>query len=265
MKVLIIDDDLASLSYFLQSFVNEYTIEYKFFKEHPLDTLTYVKDNDIDGAFISTNLSTVSGFDLAEKLIEIRKDLKVVFIGENIELKMKEEIKKNVLGVCDKPLISSQIEHFLKSMQIFKKRKIFVHTFGVFDVFINQKIVKFKSAKSKELLALLITYNGKSLYMSDAICHLWPDKDIELAKRLYRDAVWKLRKTMTEYSISHLIEYKRAQLFLHKENIECDYWEYLKNTNFCYNGVFLPSYDWSIEFQLELDTIKMKRKYQLNS
>ncbi|MDE7263585.1 MAG: hypothetical protein K2N64_02870 [Anaeroplasmataceae bacterium] len=264
MKVLIIDDDLASLSCFLESFVNEYTIEYKFFKEHPLDTLTYIKENDVDGAFISINLSSIGGIELAEKLVEIRRDLKVVFIGDPIFI-FSESLKENVLGVCDRPLVSKQIEYYLKSMQIQKKKRIYIHTFGTFDVFINQQIVKFKSAKSKELLALLITYNGKSLYMSDAICHLWPDKDIERAKRLYRDAVWKLRKTMIEYNIFHIIEFKRAQLFLHKENIECDYWKYLKQANTNYNGIFLPSYDWSIEFQLELDTIEMKRKYQLKS
>ncbi|MDE7213298.1 MAG: hypothetical protein K2N42_01830, partial [Anaeroplasmataceae bacterium] len=236
MKVLIIDDDLASLSCFLEPLVKEYTIEYKFFKENPLDTLTYIKENDVDGAFISLDLCSMNGLLLAEKLWEIRRDLKLVFIGNHQDFQCKEELKKNILGVCGKPLIVSQIEEFLKCMQVHEKKKITIHTFGAFDIFINQQIIKFKSAKSKELLALLITYNGKSLYMSDAICHLWPDKDIELAKRLYRDAVWKLRKTMLEYGISFIIDFKRAQLFLHKENIECDYWEYLKQTNINYNG-----------------------------
>ncbi|MDE7094911.1 MAG: hypothetical protein K2O23_00325, partial [Anaeroplasmataceae bacterium] len=199
MKVLIIDDDLASLSCFLEPLVKEYTIEYKFFKENPLDTLTYIKENDVDGAFISLDLSSMSGLLLAEKLWEIRKDLKLVFIGNHQDFQCKEELKINVLGICGKPIIASQIEGFLKCMQVHEKKKITVHTFGAFDIFINQQIIKFKSAKSKELLALLITYNGRSLYMSDAICHIWPDKNIELAKRLYRDAVWKLRKTMLEY------------------------------------------------------------------
>lgn len=97
--------------------------------------------------------------------------------------------------------------------------------------------------------------------MSDAICHLWPDKAVELAKRLYRDAIWKLRKTLKEYQILFVVEFKRAQLFLHKQNIECDYWEYLLKPSLAYNGIFLPSYDWSIEFQSELDTIKIKREH----
>ncbi|MCM1131351.1 MAG: hypothetical protein NC310_04120 [Roseburia sp.] len=265
MKVLIIDDDLASLSSFLEPLIKEYTIEYKFFKENPLDTLTYIKENDVDGAFISLDLFSMSGVVLAERLWEIRKDLKLVFIGNHQDFQCREELKKNVLGVCSKPLIASQIEGFLKCMQLQEKKKIIIHTFGTFDVFINQQIIQFKSAKSKELLALLITYNGKSLTMSDAICHLWPDKNLELAKRLYRDAVWKLRKTMLLYGISYIIDFKRAQLFLHKENIACDYWEYLLQPSTDYNGVFLPSYDWSIEFQLELDTIKWKRKYRLKS
>lgn len=268
MKVLIVDDDLVSLSCFLEPLANEYTIEYKFFKENPLDTLTYIKENDVDGVFISTELSSMSGIVLARNLLEIKKELKLVLICPascDKKLEFDDEFKANLLGICNKPLDIQQIEGYLKYMEAHKKKKIIIQTFGSFDVFIDEQIVKFKSAKSKELLALLITYNGKSLNMSDAICHLWPDKNIELSKRLYRDAIWKLRKTMIEYGIGHIIDFKRAQLFLHKENITCDYWEYLAQDNTKYNGVFLPSYDWSIEFQLELDTIKTSRKYQLKS
>ncbi len=265
MKVLIIDEDMVSLSFFLETLVNEYTIEYKFFKENALDSLNYIKENDVDGVFISSNLLSVNSFELVRRLLEVHKDLRLVFLGA-IESRYQEEFKENILGVCSKPLSLKQIEVYLDDLQRYEKKEINIKTFGSFDVFVNGKIVKFKSVKSKELLALLITYNGKSLHMSDAICHLWPDKHLELAKRLYRDAIWKLRKTLREYEISHIIDFKRAQIFLCKENIICDYWEYLKYPNdHKYNGVFLSSYDWSLEFQSELDRITIKRKIDMKS
>ena len=262
MKIIIVDDDMTSLTCFLKNLVNEYDIEYKFFKGDLSCILSYLRANRIDGIFLSLKLDNRNGVDVAKQILSLQKDIKIVFMGEEqVAKQFFMEFKENVLGVCEKPLIVDQIQSYIDVLKSSVSKKISIKTFGSFDVFINQKIIKFISAKAKELFALLITYNGRSLNMSDAICHLWPDKAVELAKRLYRDAIWKLRKTLKEYQILFVVEFKRAQLFLHKQNIECDYWEYLLKPSLAYNGIFLPSYDWSIEFQSELDTIKIKSEH----
>ena len=83
--------------------------------------------------------------------------------------------------------------------------------------------------------------------MSDAISQLWPDRDIDKAKILYRDAVWRLRKTLDEYNI-HNVSFQRGLLMLDKSNISCDYWDYLNGTNDNVKGIFLKSYDWAIDY-----------------
>ncbi len=261
MKILIIDDDLTTFSCFLEVVANQYMLEYKFFKENPMDALPYILSHEVEGVFLGSVLE-VKPLEFAKKLIEIKRDLKIVFIHSASDLNEEnylELLPHNYLGTCMKPLDTKQIDSFIYKMKASEKR-IIVKTFGSFDVFINRQLINFKSAKSKELFALLIVYNGKTLNMSDAICHLWPDKELDRAKRLYRDAVWKLRKTLIEYDLLSYISFKRAQLFLHKKNIKCDYWDYLNDQNTNYNGMFLSSYDWSIEFQLELDSMKTKRK-----
>ncbi len=131
--------------------------------------------------------------------------------------------------------------------------------FGTFECFIYHQIVLFSSTKSKELFALLLTYHGKSLSMSDAISQLWPDKDIEKSKILYRDAVWRLRRALKDISFN-CVTFSKALLILNTKNISCDYWDYLANKNNDYNGEFLKSYDWSIIYQDNLDEIKERRK-----
>ena len=97
--------------------------------------------------------------------------------------------------------------------------------FDTFDCFIGNKRVSFSSSKSKELFALLLSYNGRTLTMNDAISQLWPDGDAEKSKILYRDAVWRLRKVLNDIDI-HCIEWGRGALSLDKGMIECDYWDY---------------------------------------
>ncbi|MDE6415042.1 MAG: response regulator [Anaeroplasmataceae bacterium] len=256
MKIIVVDDEIISLADFLVEVVNDIKIEYKFFLDNPLDTIEYVKSNEVFGAFLDINMPKINGVELAKKLIQAAPKLKIVFITAytHDEKAIQEMLGPNLLGFCYKPFLAYDINCYIEQMYTSEENnKIKVITFGSFDVFVRRNVVRFSSFKSKELLALLITYNGKSLTMADAICHLWPDKPLDLAKSLYRDAVWRLRKVLKDYHIEEIIEFRRALLILNKKNIECDYWDYLEKKNSLYFGQFLTSYDWSIEYQRFLD------------
>ncbi|MCM1131349.1 MAG: response regulator [Roseburia sp.] len=256
MKIIVVDDEIIALTDFLVEVVNDIKIEYKFFLDNPLDTINYVKDNEVSGAFLDINMPKINGVELAKKLVLASPKLKIVFITAytHDEKAICQLLKDNLLGFCYKPFLAYDINCYIEQMYASQADyKIKVVTFGPFEVFLQHNVVRFSSFKSKELLALLIIYNGKSLTMSDAICHLWPDKPLDLAKRLYRDAVWRLRKTLKDYHIEEMVEFKRALLLLNKRNIVCDYWEHLEKRNQAYFGQFLPSYDWSIEYQRNLD------------
>ncbi|MDE7263587.1 MAG: response regulator [Anaeroplasmataceae bacterium] len=256
MKIIVVDDEIIALSDFLVEVVNDIKIEYKFFLDNPLDTIEYVKSHDVSGAFLDINMPKINGVELARKLAFVAPKLKIVFITAytHDEKAIKEMLGMNLLGFCYKPFLAYDVNCYIEQMYASKRdNEIKAVTFGTFDVFVHRNVVKFSSFKSKELLALLITYNGKSLTMSDAICHLWPDKPLDLAKSLYRDAVWRLRKTLKDYHIEQIVEFRRALLILNKKDIECDYWNYLEKRDSSYFGQFLTSYDWSIEYQRILD------------
>jgi two-component SAPR family response regulator len=118
----------------------------------------------------------------------------------------------------------------------------------------NDNLVTFSSNKSKELFALLIAYDGNNVSMNDAIANLWPDHDAELAKKLYRDAVWRLRKTLEGINFN-CVNFGRANLTIKKENISCDFWDFVKSGKGDYRGEFMKNYDWSINHLAVLDSI----------
>lgn len=51
--------------------------------------------------------------------------------------------------------------------------RIFIRTFGYFDVFVNGSPILFRSEKAKELLALLVDRRGGYVSSSEAISILW--------------------------------------------------------------------------------------------
>ena len=171
---------------------------------------------------------------------------------------LPKEIVDNVIDIIYKPFTTDIIE---KDLRMISKKipKLEVTMFGSFDCFINNHIVTFSSSKSKELFALLLTLNGKSLTMDQAISYLWPDKDLDKAKILYRDAVWRLRSTLEEIQFP-CVDFKRAMLVLNKANIKCDYYDFLDGKKKIKEDVatFLSSYDWSLDFENEIYLMSQK-------
>lgn len=258
MKIVIIDDEMLALQSFLSNVI-DCDAEYKFFKDG-LVALDYIIKNPIDAVFTDIRMPNIDGLHLAEKIIDLYPDIPIVFItGMPITIDdLHEKVKANTIGFVYKPFNHNKLAELLNAI---KKRTLTlsIKMFDGFDCFVDGKLVIFSSSKSKELFALLITYNGKSLIMTDAISLLWGDYDVEKAKILYRNAVFRLRKTLADVGIN-CVGFKRAMLTLDKSHIQCDYWDYLTTGQGAYRGEFCKSYDWSIDYLPELDKITENKR-----
>ena len=259
MRVIIVDDEIQALQLFLSQIV-DINLEYRFFKDDKQAIIDFVKKNEVSGAFLDINMPNINGLDLAKQLINVDKDIKIVFVtGTNIKLEdLPKDIADNVIDIVYKPFSTDIIE---KDLRIISKKKptLKVTMFGSFDCFINNHLVQFSSSKSKELFALLLTLNGKSLTMSQAITYLWPDKDLDKAKILYRDAVWRLRNTLEEIEFQ-CVDFQRALLVLNKSNIKCDYFDFLDGKKkISEDASFLSSYDWSFDIENEIYMLNKNR------
>jgi two-component system LytT family response regulator len=258
MKIIVVDDEIASLTVFLSHVINQDDIEYKFFLDHPKKAIDYVKSNEVDGAFLDINMPEIDGVSLAHELLAVNPTISLVFItGYSYDVPaLQKEFGSSLLGFAYKPYDSEVLSRYIDHIYFHaKKPALRFRTFGAFDLFVNEKPVHFSSSKSKELLALLVAYDGSSLTMDEAIANLWPEKDIDLAKRLYRDAVWRLRSVLKSYGLSFLVEFKRAVLYLKREGVSCDYWSFLQAKQGDYVGEFLIGYDWSLDYQIRLDAL----------
>ena len=256
MTIVVVDDEISALTTFLVNVVNETKVDYKFFQNNPKECLSYVETNKVVGAFLDINMPEMNGLDLAEALLKITPAMKIVFITgcafdvESIEKTFGEHL----LGFAYKPFDTDVLNRYIDLIYSASfKPAIVYHCFGHFDFFVNGRPLEFYSSKSKELLALLVVYQGANVSMDDALCHLWPDKTTDLAKRLYRDAVWKLRKLLSENGLLFLVNFRRAHLALLPDYGQCDYWDYLAGKNRDYHGEFLLNYDWSFDYQNRLD------------
>ena len=201
MNIIAIDDEMDALHLFLDQIISvEKNVGYKFFKDDEESVLSYVKNNHVDGAFIDVNLPRIGdmgGLLLLRKILKISPSTKAIMVtGTSLAMEdIPNDISGSVLGIIYKPISTMKLQEYILNLGGLSST-MKVKTFGQFDCFVNDHLVNFSSSKSKELFALLIALNGKSLTMEHAITLLWPDRPIDQAKIIYRDAVWRLRASL---------------------------------------------------------------------
>lgn len=126
--------------------------------------------------------------------------------------------------------------------------KVTIRTFGYFDIFINDKPIAFRNKKAKELLALLVDRRGGYVTSEQAIGYLWenePANTVTLAR--YRKEALRLKNTLEEYGIGHILESVDGKRRIIPEQVDCDLYGYLAGKEEyagAFKGSYLTDYGW---------------------
>lgn len=252
-KIIIVDDEPQALASFLLTSLGK-DFDYRFYCEKPYEAIDYCATHQVEAAFLDIRMPNINGVDLAHEILRVNKSVKIIFITAFTfdEKAIRAELGDRVLGFAYKPFDPIKLSSFFAQIED-RKMDVFLKTFAPFDLFIDGEAVDFTSAKSKELLALLTVFNGSTLTLEQSISKLWPNHDVELSKRLYRDAKIRLKSVLEESGLSELVSFGYGYLRINKEYARCDYWDFLAEKTKPYNGTFLPNYDWAKEYKYPMD------------
>jgi len=254
MNAIVIDDEKESLLLFASHLIDVPNISLSIFSSKCEEGLSYARNNHVDAAFLDIVMPKNNGVDIAEELIKINPHIKIVFItgyAQDVE-QIKRRIGRNFFDFCYKPYGEETIKGIL--IRLLSEERIHIRfvTFPRFDVYVNDVLLDFERSKAKELLALLVDHHGGEVSMEEAITKLWIDKKTDLAKRLYRDAVSRLKMKLRQYDIERIVTFNRARAFLNLNGLSCDYWDYLDKKNAAFHGEYMRPYEWAIETEERL-------------
>ena len=262
MRIIAVDDEPFALDDFQYtcSKINGITDIHTF--ENPADALRYARVEPIDVAFLDIEMPVMSGLELAKKLHEIDENIKIVFVTGFTEYAL-DAFGVNAIGYVLKPYSADMIEqNIIKASHIMATnsgKKVVIKTFGHFDVFVNNRIVHFTSAKSKELLALLVDRQGGTLSTETAISLLWADREYdESVSSLFRKVLKSLRVALTEADIADILIDARNQRSIDTSLVECDSYALLagdKKAIKDYYGQYMSEYSWASETRKRLNAI----------
>lgn len=217
------------------------------------EALEYAKKNTVEFAILDTEMPKMGGLDLGRKLKEVCQGIVLIYTTEKSE--RAADVMRMKADYCIlKPYDRYDIEDAAERARLLsgrQKRRLTVHMFGRFDVFLNGQVIYFKNAKSKELLALCMDRCGGIVSMEEVIDKLWPERAYdEKVKRLYRKAVMNLQGTLHEKGITEFFQTARGCCHISKDKVECDYYTYLiepEKNGKMFQGDYLFDYSWGEE------------------
>ena len=216
------------------------------------DTLQYVmaQQPDLELVILDTQLPQMNGVDLAIHLKEIYHDIIIIFQADSDEYAM-DAFRMKAAGYVLKPYRKNELDYALESAFLLSKRtkkRVYARTFGHFDLFVDGEPVHFKSAKAKELLALLVDRQGGVVTSEQVIATLWEERPNDEGTQNLASKISKtLKKELDAVGAGNIICLGRGTRNLRVDTLDCDLYQFLageEQAQFKYYGEYMSDYDW---------------------
>ena len=210
------------------------------------EALEYVKNNAVDVAFLDINMRGMGGLALAEKIISLNKDCKIVFCTGYEEYAVSA-FKLHASGYLMKPVSAKDVQIEIDNIKGVRQNEkpLSVKCFGNFEVYAKGEKLTFKRTKTKELLAFLVDRNGAGVTVGEIGATLWENaeeqKNQNYIHQLFRD----LRQTLEASGVENIFERNNYLYSINPEKLDCDYFDYLKTGKPEFLGEYMHQYSWA--------------------
>lgn len=209
----------------------------------------YIKDNEVDVAFLDIEMRDKSGIELAKELKFVRPNLNIIF-ATGYDSFFGEAFAMHASGYLLKPITVDKVRKELDNLRypVENKdsgRRVKFHCFGNFEVYIDGTPAKFKYSKTKEALAYLVDRSGSLCSNNEIIVALWEDDShASYLKNIKRD----MFDVFSSVGLGDVLIKQRNQIGINRELVDCDYYDMQAGTAYAlnsYRGEYMEQYSWA--------------------
>ena len=262
MTILIVDEDTAALAKISGILKSLRPDDELLCFDSSLAALAKAREQEIDTAFLEVTMSELGGLDLGQYLKELYPFINLIYLTEHKEFGY-EAMAQHASGYLIKPAKEMSVNKELEDLRYPEERKkhkrVFVQTFGNFEIFVDEKPVNFKYSRTKEIVAILVNNRGAQTTNGEIIACLWEDDGDPEKKQSYLSNLRQdLQNTFSRLKLSGIIIKQRGSMAIDKDKIECDLFDWLDNglnSRYHYLGDYMNQYSWPEYRHAELDEI----------
>ena len=249
MKAIAVDDEIYMLETLQEAVSASSDIETVEAFSSCSAALAYATENPIDIAFLDINMRGIGGLGLAEKLLELQPQCKIVFCT-GFEEYAVSAFQLHVSGYLMKPItveaVQKEIDH-IKGVKATEKL-LNIRCFGNFEVFYNGEILPFKRKKAKELLAVLVDRNGSGMTAKQICAILFPNDVDDTKNAAYlRQLMLDLKNTLKMIRAEHVLRHDTPYYRIDTNLVKCDYLSFLETGRPEFRGEYMTQYSWAEE------------------
>ena len=249
MRAIAVDDEVLMLGALVAAIEESSDISEvaKFLNSH--DALDFVKENQIDIAFLDINMRGMGGLELAENILLLRPHCKIIFCT-GYEQYAVPAFKLHASGYLMKPISAEDVQTEINNIKGLKNKEklLTVKCFGNFEVYAKGEKLAFKRLKSKELFAFLVDRNGAGMTIRQICAVLFPDEMDDNKNGAYlRQLVMDLKNTLKSVGAESVLCHESPCYSVDVNLIKCDYTSYLETGKPEFHGEYMTQYSWAEE------------------
>ncbi|WP_294784933.1 response regulator [uncultured Eubacterium sp.] len=245
----------------------------------PAEALDFIRHTSVDVIFLDIEMPVLNGIALGKQISqELDNPPEIIYVTAFPEYSL-EAWDTDALGYILKPYDPKQISAVLNRVLKYHTTAVasleaknslppedHIHTataketgqpheqnsslphvrcFPDFELFINETPVSFKSRKAKELLALLVHYEGNWVPIDKITFCLLENCEEHSSKNYSRTILYRLKQTLTPYQLEQMVESAYGKMRVHTEHFTCDYYDYLHGQADLFQGDYMGEYTWA--------------------
>lgn len=252
MKIVVVDDERLAVENMLGLLkMVEPQAECKGFCNTD-EALDYIAENKIDIVFLDIELAKCSGIDFAQKCKLKSPEINIVFVTGYSQYTI-DAFKLHVSGYMLKPVrmsdLRTEMDNLRHPIDIVSAKRVRIQTFGHFDIFVDDKPLKFTRIKCKECLAFLIDRRGARVSYANLSAILWEDRPFSRTVQNNTQKITSdLMKTLKEKGVEKIIIKSRQDIAIDVATVNCDYYEAIKKNQpekYAFGGEYMSNYSWA--------------------
>ena len=213
------------------------------------EALEFVKKNPLDIAFLDINMRVMGGLALAQKILDVRPNCKIIFCTGYEEYAIPA-FKLRASGYLMKPISAADVQGEIDNVKGLRQKEklLTVQCFGNFEVYAKNEKLAFKRLKSKELFAYLVDRKGASMTAKQICAALFPDDEDDNKNSAYlRQLILDLKNTLKLAGAESVLRHETPCYRVDTSLIQCDYYSYLDTGKPEFRGEYMMQYSWAEE------------------